>query len=310
MIEPEDIRIRLEITGEEHTLLLRRWRGGGAPVLYVHGATFPSALSIGYRFGDRSWADDLHDRGFDVWSFDFIGFGGSTRYRGMATPPEGRAPLGRVAEAAPQVAAAVNHIRQSRDNARVHLVAHSWGTMPAGFYAGERAETIDRIVMFGPIVRRQTKGLPDPDRIGAWRYLTIAEQLARFIEDVPPDHCPVLIEPRLDLWGPSYLASDPDAATRTPSSVKTANGPLADNIAALAGNLAYDPSRVRAPTLIVRGAWDNLCQDADAAWLIDNLGSARKADVVVPEATHLMHLEHGRAGLFAATAQWLAEAES
>ena len=28
-------------------------------------------------------------------------------------------------------------------------------------------------------------------------------------------------------------------------------------------------------------------------------------DVVIPAATHLMHLEHGREGLFAATADWL-----
>jgi alpha-beta hydrolase superfamily lysophospholipase len=36
------------------------------------------------------------------------------------------------------------------------------------------------------------------------------------------------------------------------------------------------------------------------------LGTAEKADVVIPAATHLMHLEHGRDGLFAATADWLA----
>jgi hypothetical protein len=36
------------------------------------------------------------------------------------------------------------------------------------------------------------------------------------------------------------------------------------------------------------------------------LGAVEKADVVIPAATHLMHLEHGRDGLFAATADWLA----
>ena len=69
--------------------------------------------------------------------------------------------------------------------------------------------------------------------------------------------------------------------------------------------MPYQPGRIVAPTLIVRGAWDGLCRDADAAWLINALGAKEKADVVIPAATHLMHLEHGRDGLFAATADWL-----
>ena len=40
-------------------LLVRRLAGPGAPVLYVHGATFPSALSVGWRIDGWSWMDDL-----------------------------------------------------------------------------------------------------------------------------------------------------------------------------------------------------------------------------------------------------------
>ena len=36
-------------------------------VLYIHGATFPVALSIGFRFDGHSWMDDLAEAGFDVW---------------------------------------------------------------------------------------------------------------------------------------------------------------------------------------------------------------------------------------------------
>ena len=48
-------------------------------VLYVHGATFPSALSIAHRFDGKSWRDALNDAGFDVWGLDFYGFGHSGR---------------------------------------------------------------------------------------------------------------------------------------------------------------------------------------------------------------------------------------
>jgi hypothetical protein len=38
-------------------------------VLYVHGATFPSALSIAHRFDGKSWRDALDEAGFDVWGW-------------------------------------------------------------------------------------------------------------------------------------------------------------------------------------------------------------------------------------------------
>ncbi len=298
----------LKINGGEDadTLLLRRWQGSGDPVLYVHGATFPSALSVGYRFDGRSWADHLHRHGFDVWAFDFAGFGGSTRPAAMNAPAAGTPPVGRAPEAARQVGAVVDHIRERRGGARVHIVAHSWGTMAAGRFAGDRVDAVGRLVMFGPIPQRQMKGLPPAERIGAWREVSIADQLKRFIEDVPSGHPPRLIEPDLAQWGPAYLATDAEAGRRTPPAVRIPNGPQADIIAAMSGQLSYQPGRVVAPTLIVRGAWDNLCRDADAAWLTNALGATEKADVVVAAATHLMHLEHGREGLFAATANWLA----
>ena len=69
-------------------------------VLYVHGATFPSALSIAHRFRGRdsdgrscsrpcgtSWRDALNEAGFDVWGLDFYGFGHSDRYSEMDQPP-------------------------------------------------------------------------------------------------------------------------------------------------------------------------------------------------------------------------------
>jgi alpha-beta hydrolase superfamily lysophospholipase len=274
-------------------------------VLYVHGATFPSALSVGYGFGGQSWADHLHSRGFDVWAFDFAGFGGLRRPVQMNAPAAGSPPLGRAPEAAAQIAAVVDHIRRERDGVRVHIVAHSWGTTAAGLFAGDHVDVVGRLVWFGPIAQRHIEGLPSPDQIGAWRDVSVADQLKRFVEDVPPGCPAVLIEPDLAHWGPAYLATDPDAGGRRPPAVRIPNGPQADIIAAMSGRLSYEPGRVVAPTLIVRGAWDSLCRDADAAWLMNALGAKQKADVVIPAATHLMHLEHGREGLFAATADWL-----
>jgi pimeloyl-ACP methyl ester carboxylesterase len=289
----------------EPALLVRRIAGDGSPVLYVHGATFPSALSVAYRFDGWSWMDDLAARGFDVWAFDFAGYGGSERPAGFAQPAEAQAPIGRADEACAQLARVVEHILDLTGRARVSLIAHSWGTIVAGLYATRRPHRVGRLALFGPIAQRD--GGPASSSPPAWRLVTIAQQLARFIEDAPANHAPVLIEPTLAQWGPAYLASDPGASARAPDpAVKVSNGPSADIAAAWSGSLAYDPARVEAPTLIVRGAWDSLCGDDDAAWLIARLGAPAR-DVVIPEGTHLMHLERSRAGLFDATGAFLAQ---
>ena len=80
-------------------------------VLYVHGATFPSALSIAHRFDGKSWRDALNEAGFDVWGLDFHGFGHSDRYPDMSRPASESAPLCIAEDAAQQVAAAARFIR-------------------------------------------------------------------------------------------------------------------------------------------------------------------------------------------------------
>src|SRR5438105_9990273 len=71
-------------------------------VLYLHGATFPSALSIAHRFDGHSWRDMLCDAGFDVWGLDFHGFGKSDRYPEMGAPAGAHGPLCLAEDAAKQ----------------------------------------------------------------------------------------------------------------------------------------------------------------------------------------------------------------
>jgi pimeloyl-ACP methyl ester carboxylesterase len=295
--------IRLAGGAGEPALLLRRQKREGAPVLYVHGATFPSALSAAYRFEGRSWLDDLSAAGFDAWAFDFAGFGGSERYAEMALGQEGR-PLGRAEQAVAQLARAVERVAEASGR-RVALVAHSWGSIPAGLYASRRPERVERLCLFGPIARRDGHRRDGPGV--RWRLITVAEQLARFVEDVPRGHPPVLIEPTLESWGPAYLASDPDARSRTPAAVKIPAGPVADVAAAWAGNLSWRPEDVVAPTLVVRGEWDSVTNDDDARWILSRISHPLRRDVKVPKGTHLMHLELSREGLFEATRTFLKE---
>lgn len=123
-------------------------------MLYVHGATFPSALSVAHRFDGCSWRDALCDAGFDVWGLDFYGFGYSDRYPEMDTSADSNPPLCLAEAAAAQLAAAVCFILEHQRLSSLSLITHSWGSMAAGRFAGDHPALVDRLVLFAPIARR------------------------------------------------------------------------------------------------------------------------------------------------------------
>jgi len=217
----------------------------------------------------------------------------------MAEPAEAHAPLGRTADCSRQLEAAVRFICGRAGIARLPLVAHSWGSIVAGEFAGRCPELVDRMVFFGPIARREPKG--EPARLPGWRLVSLQDQWDRFVADVPKGEAPVLSRRHFDEWGEAYLDSDPESRTHAPAAVKVPSAAFQDIYDAWAGDLAYDPGRVRAPVAIIRGEWDSLCNDADARWLFDALGSAEKRDIKISRATHLMHLEENRAALYRET---------
>ena len=284
---------RVEVAGDPRLSLLQHGPDTGPRVLLVHGTTFPSALAAGYRFDGRSWMDDLAEAGFDVWALDFAGYGESARYPETDGPPLGRVPV-----AAEQLARAVELICQRRGIERLSLVAHSWGSLVAGRYAGNHGDRVERLVLFGAIARREeVTSIPS---FPAYLDVTLDAQHARFVEDVPEGEPPVLED--FDAWGEAYLATDPDAVERTPPAVRIPAGPLADIMSAWAGYFPYEPAAIGAPALVVRGEWDSLCRDDDSAWLRARLGCGEE---VIPRGTHLLHLETGRHALHEATRRFL-----
>ena len=290
------------LQGDGPGLLARRQQSGGLPVLYIHGATFPSALSAAYRFDGRSWMDDWNARGFDAWAFDFAGYGGSDRY---VEDPRSDAILGRASDAAAQIARVAAYILSTTGQSSLAMIAHSWGTIPAALFAAQNPQAVNTLCLFGPVLKRNGEAQSPP--LEKYRLVTIEQQLARFIADVPPDHPPVLIEPQLEAWGPAYIASESGASLRVPAAVKIPNGPAADIAAAWSGDLAYDPRDLLCPVLCVRGEWDSVTSDADAGWLLSRLRHPAGRDVKIAKGTHLMHLEQCREELFAAVGDFLKE---
>src|SRR5580693_9128687 len=148
-LDPKEEHFRIPGPKDDLRLFLRYLppadEAGTAIVLYIHGATFPSALSIAHRFDGRSWRDELSDAGFHVWGLDFHGFGDfSDPYPDL----DRHTPLGRTADASRQLEQAVCFILSRHGVSRLSLIAHSWGTMVAGHFAGRCPELVDRMVFF------------------------------------------------------------------------------------------------------------------------------------------------------------------
>lgn len=291
----------------EPSLSVRRVPGPGSSVIYVHGSSFPSALSINYAIDGISWADHLQAKGFDVWSFDFPGYGGSERWSPTVSPGEGSGDIpGRGAEAVRHVERVVRHILEQTGSERVSIIAHSWGAIPASLFTGRSPELVDRLVLFGPVCRRDggAQGSASP-----FLLVTADDQWRNFRSGVPDGYGPPIAKERFDQWASTYLKSDAASATRSPPSVEVPAGPAVDIAEAWSGRLAYDPALIRSPTLIVRGEWDSVTTDADAEWLARAMtgvpGGAH--DCKLAAGAHRMHLEDNRVALFDSVADFLLE---
>jgi pimeloyl-ACP methyl ester carboxylesterase len=304
-LDPREEHVRIPSSHPGRLLFLRHMpptsddgKGTDRIVLYVHGGTFPSALSIAHQFDGWSWRDALCAAGFHVWALDFHGFGClSDPYPGMSSPADAGPPLGRAAEASGQLEQAIRFIRDRHGLERISLIAHSWGCIVAGDLAGRCPGLVDRLVLFGPIAPRAPQGTST--QLPAWRLISLRDQWDRFTSDVPAGELPVLSREHFASWGEAYLACDPASLTRTPPSVQVPSGAFQDIFDAWAGTPAFDPGLVRAPVAIIRGEWDSLCTDADARVLFEGFSAAsERRDIKIGRATHLMHLEKGRFALY------------
>jgi alpha-beta hydrolase superfamily lysophospholipase len=300
--------MRLEASGEPTLALYHQPSPADkGDVLYVHGSTFGADLSVRYELDGRSWEDALCDAGFNVWSFDFAGYGASERY-----PLDAAHPAGDMQQVLPQLQRVVAAIRSRNQGRRVCLLAHSWGGTVALRYASSHPDDLAALALFAPILMRDADPMPTippmPSPASSHFLLTAWAQYRRFIEDVPAGETQSLSEKHFQLWSEAFLSTDPDARQRMPPAVRSPAGPQCDVYALRSGQQLYDAAAIHIPTLLVRGEWDRACSAADADRLLSSIGCAAKMSITIPKATHLMHLESSRGLLYNAVNDFLSGA--
>lgn len=268
------------------------------PILFIHGSSFPSAVSFDFRMQGQSWMDWMAAKGRDVYALDFLGYGLSDRYPEMQQAST--APLGRAENAEVDIGHAVNLILARTGKAKVTLIAHSWGGAVAARYASLHPTKVDRLVLFAGITIRDEITPREQVSVG-WEELTPVQRIASMNALAPVPQRPQLHPDVFAHWGALWLKSA-SASTH----VRFPSGPSQDVDDFRHGQRLYDPGRIVAPTLLVRGEWDRYPDDADEQRLLRELvHSARKHYVVIPKGTHVMHLEHARHDLYEAVLQFL-----
>lgn len=286
-----------------------RRASGSVPVLFVHGATYPSTVMFDYPVDGTSWMAWMAEAGFDVWCIDLPGYGGADRPAVMAANPAAGEPFMDTRAAAAEVRRAVTFIVQRSGAAGLDLLGYSWGSAICAQVAGEIPDIVRRLVLAGPLWLMDGASSAVPlGALGAYRRVDAEAIVRRWTMGLNAQQQAAIAPPeRLQRWARAAVASDPDAAMLDPPQLRAPAGVIKDvRDYWLAGRSTYDPARVRCPILVVVGEWDQETTPAQGAALFAALtGSAQRRYTVIGGGTHALLLENQRHELYAVVRDFL-----
>jgi len=272
----------------------------GKAMLFVHGASFPTRLASAFEFapGD-SWLQAAARRGYLSCGLDFLGFGDSSRPRAMQAEAGAASPVTRAASAAEEIAVAADYLHKQQKIGTLHLVAHSWGTVPAALFAATHADDLTSLTLFGPVVPLPGKSEQQAN-LDAWWSITAQQRLAQLhYHDVLPTGLQ-LLEPAVERsWADAFNASAPHLKGDPAGMLRIPNGPSADIHDARSGLYPYAAADVRVPVFVAYGSYDNVVNDQTAApFLAHFVNSPLRWRLRIDDGTHVMHLEKARRSLY------------
>jgi pimeloyl-ACP methyl ester carboxylesterase len=278
-------------------------------VLFVHGATYPASSAFDLELDGLSWMEFIAARGFDVYLLDLPGYGRSTRPAALDQPAEANPPLETTADAVRDYAAVADWVLARRHLERLDVMGWSWGTTIAGGFAAEQPGKVNRLVLYAPVwLSHDSPPTGEAAKLGAYRRVTRAAALARWLNGVPEDKKADLIPPGwFDAWQQATWATDPKSATADPPALRAPNGVIQDIRGFyMSGKATYDPARITAPTLLIQAEWDRDTPPYMAQALFPLLTHAawRQYDLI-GEGTHTVVMEKNRTQFFEAVQAFL-----
>jgi pimeloyl-ACP methyl ester carboxylesterase len=134
--------------------------------------------------------------------------------------------------------------------------------------------------------------------IGAYRCNTADSLLNAWNRTIPPEEVNAWRDPAIaDAYVRTALDSDPEANTQKPPCFRSPNGAMEDSFYLATGRQLWDASFIYVPTLVFASERDFWSRPADRERLAHDLVHASVRVIIIPNATHFVHLEkpeHGR----------------
>lgn len=287
-------------------------REDAPPLLLLHGARASSVASFDLDVAGGSLAGDLARSGLTVYLMDARGYGGSSRPPEMDLPPGSSGPLVRSEEVVDDVALVVDFIRTERGANRIALMGWATGSQWLAHFASREPESVSHLVLYNalwpvrgdwPLGDRledpERPGTMLPDALAAYGLATEADLLQRWEHSIPLDNTDDWRAPEVaTAYASAAVSADPTAHHRTPPSLRTPLGAIADSFLLSRGHQVFNPARITANVLGIRSELDFWSREVDLAALERDLPGASSTRCVTLEgATHFAHLDrpqHGR----------------
>jgi pimeloyl-ACP methyl ester carboxylesterase len=259
----------------------------GKPVLVLaHGSATAGRESFDLQVPGHpgySLMDFLVRQGYDVFAPDMRGFGRSTRPEGHLTTEQAAADLNAV----------VDHIRQLRGVAQVHLLAWSWGTQYGGQFVMAHPGKVARYISYAQMHAASPDLVSRRPRLATFQrapYIRISEPgwKLRFHSLTP------------DVVNESAVIN---AFAHAAAQVET-KSPTGPQVDLLTRQPLIDATKITVPVLLIHGQYDDVA-DLDGLWpFFAALPNPDKQYTVVPEGGHMLHLQKGHARFQCAVAAW------
>lgn len=286
-------------------------------VLFVHGGFSPSAVAYDLDYKNFSWMAYLARAGFDVFAMTHTAYGASPKPvmddpcnvdpkqqqllipHVLKEPCAPRYPYKMVSSQTEwdEVEAVANYLMQLRGVKKISMVGWSTGTPRIGGYAARHPDKVERIVFLAPAPffadDKPPATFPEP---GAPVILQTRERLEkeRWLADVK---CKGQIDDDSvrDVMWRELMKEEGIGATWMPGGVMRAPSRM---------NYGWreNVSKIKAPTLIVLGEFDNFEKRQDS-WKA--LTVKDKVFVKVACGSHYLQYENNRKVLHEATVEWL-----
>lgn len=181
-----DIKLPSRIKGKYLNVSYHKFIGKSMnkAVLFIHGASFPSALASEFKINGTSWVDNLNMAGYDVYALYFLGYGKSDRYDYMSKDNNKEKSIGTAEDVVQDIDIVVDYIRNNTNITKINIIGHFWGATVLGLYAILNSEKIDKFVLFAPFIQRSGKTEWNKPK-ELYEDLTPNERIEQFISKIP-----------------------------------------------------------------------------------------------------------------------------